>query len=110
MKRLYDFIFCPGTLRPDIVFYTLTAGKSERDRRALAWLQTFVSHNTDFFLSLHTAASAEFIYNCKKSLFPGYCDTMCPARTAIISISQIVSFLKKYPAQLLNSANETCPR
>lgn len=108
MKKVYYFMACTESLlTSNVVLYYLRVGRSVRDSKALRWLHTFASGNSNVFFSLANDESSTFISNVRQSLMPIHAQCghlfFMGLRQVTISAPALVSILKRTPLALLNS-------
>lgn len=109
MKRVLDFFYCPGTFTPDVVWYQVLCGRAQRDLQARRLLIKMIAGNRAFFLADHSQDLANFRENLASQVFPMCHRATSMLRTSSIHITQLVAFLKKAPACLLNSKRVDTP-
>lgn len=106
MKVLYDFLYCPDQLTPQVVWYTLRVGRSQADQRAFAFVRAFIAGTSSFFLQRHSLEMAAFKEKISASMFslvPERCITpVGMLRQATIDVLELAKFLRQFPAAFLN--------
>lgn len=107
MKTIYDFIYCKGKLTRNCVWYSVRVGKNKRDLKAKGFLESVTRGSSDFLFIRHSAEMALFKEKCAAALFPCSPETSCSPvlllRQKQVEIAWLCQFIKKYPANLLNS-------
>lgn len=108
MKKVYDFLFCDGTLHPGVVWYSVRVGTSQVDQLAYRYLSNLVRGNCNFLFTKHSAEMALFRQKMAISLFSGRDLKSAPVvtlmRSCFVDVVPLARFLKKYPASFLNSS------
>lgn len=102
MKTIFSFAFCETSLTPDVVWYSVTVGKSQRDQQAHSWLTKFARQSAACFYAKHNALVQQFIDNVARSLFNGFNPNRF-LRRKMVPITLLVNFLKNNPANFLNA-------
>ena len=102
MKTVFSFAFCESTLTPDIVWYSVEVGTSQRDQQAHSWLTKFARQSTACFYAKHTCQVQQFIDNVARSFFNGYNPNRF-LRRKMLPVTCLVNFLKSNPASFLNA-------
>lgn len=107
MKKVYDFLFCDGVLHPGVVWYSVRVGTSRADKSAYRYLCDIIRGKTQFLFTLHSQEMAQFRQRVASSLFAGRDLQGAPVvsllRSCFVDVVPLARFLKKYPAQFLNS-------
>lgn len=102
MKRIYQFAFCEREITPEVVFYLVKVGTSEKDRQAHTYMKKLTEKSNCFLYALHDNEMQKFIDNIAKSQFK----TKTPwkfLRSKMVEITQLVKFIKQYPYNYLNA-------
>ena len=102
MKTIFSFAFCESTLNPNVVWYSVKVGTSQRDQQAHSWLTKFAQQSTACFYAMHDAQVQQFIDNVARSLFNGFNPNRF-LRRKMVPITLLVNFLKSNPATFLNA-------
>lgn len=104
MKKVFDFVFCDDELDTSVVFYSVKVGTSVSEQSAWRFVLKQASNN-NFFVKVHSADTQLFIEKCAQMLFPlvPLSRALQMMRREFIEVKALASFLRKYPAALLNS-------
>ena len=102
MKTIFSFAFCESTLTPDVVWYSVTVGQSQRDKQAHSWLTKVARQSSAYFYAKHNAQVQQFIDSVARSLFNDFNPNRF-LRRKMLPVTCLVNFLKSNPASFLNA-------
>lgn len=109
MKKLFDFVYCPGTFSPQTIWYQVAVGTSQRDRAALAKLRRIASQSPSILLAQHDALLARVRGIIASATFPGCAHPAAIMRVKYIDVQALTRFVSSAPLALLNSSRIDTP-
>lgn len=109
MKRIYDFVVCPGRFGPQTIWYRVSVGASDRERAALARLRRFASSSPAVFLALHDAQVESVRCSLARASFPAMPRPEALMRVKHVGVLSMVRCLRSVPLALLNSERISTP-
>lgn len=109
MKSIHDFVFCDGTFSPQTIWFLVLSGTSARDRAALRRLQRLASSSPHMLLAPHSGAMCELRQRIAEQTFPTMERPAAMMRTKYVTVAWLLSFMNRYPWQLLNSSRIDTP-
>lgn len=112
MKRLFDFVFSPSAIEPNVVWYSVRCGKSRRDRQARSYIEALSASSNNYLFAEHCKALADFREKVAASLCRQdageSASPLAVLRQCTVEVVALASFLRKYPASFLNSPYTAC--
>lgn len=107
MKRIFDFVYCKGSLTPAVVWYSVRCGISKADIQARQYIERLAASSNDYLFAKHSADLQEFQNCVAASLFPSAVKAgkspLSLLRRHFVEVTVLARFLRSCPPQLLNS-------
>lgn len=109
MKKLFDFVYSPGTFSPQTIWYRVAVGTSQRDRAALARLRRVASQSPCILLAQHDAQLERVRGDIAAATFPAIPRPAAIMRVKHIGVQALARFVSSAPLALLNSSRIETP-
>lgn len=106
MKKIHDFVYSPGELTPDVVWYSVAVGASKRDQVAHGLLQKCAAKDRDCLYVVHTKEMADFQEKVAASFsrvgVPGNVMPLSVLRRVYINVVDLARCVRTMPLSYLN--------